>query len=311
MNNVKELKYGSVLSLLFLLLLVVSVYTAFGAITLFFVIIPFIIFGNLFEIKKGIIMVVINILLAGLLGGIAGFFIGLFAGSVGLTMGYLYKRGNALPAYVGGILIAIINFIVLLVVLNGFYEINIAEYLKQLLATSIDSSAGMKNIFGDSEQTEFILESYKSFYENIGEYLPLLFILYAVFAVSLNHFVVVRLMKKLGVSIPRFPAVKNWRFPKSIIFYYLIVVLIMMIEPLYEIYTLRLFAINLYPLLQIILILQGISFIFYYGEHKKWGKKIKVITIFALFIPILSQVIQMIGIIDMGFNLRKKIKRAD
>lgn len=308
MNNIKELKYGSVLSLLFLFILAISVYTALGFITIFFVIIPFIIFGNLFEIKKGIIMVSINILLAVILGGIAGFFIGLFAGSVGLAMGYLYNKGNALTAYVSGILIAIVNFVVLLVVINGFYGINIAEYLKQLLDASVNSSEGFINILGESQQTQLIIDSYKNFYENIGEYLPLLFILYAVFTISLNHLVAVRVMNRLGVSIPRFPAVKDWRFPKSIIFYYLIVVLIMMIESLYDIYTLRLFAINLYPLLQIILILQGISFIFYYGEHKNWGKKIKVITIFALFIPILSQLIQMIGIIDMGFNLRKKIK---
>jgi len=310
LNNIKELKYGSILSLLFLLILAISVYTAFGFITIFFVIIPFIIFGNLFELKKGIVMVLINILLAVILGGIVGYFIGLFAGSVGLTMGFLYKKGNALTAYVGGILMAIVNFIVLLAVVNGFYDINIAEYLQQLLAASIDSSQEILNLFGDQNQTEFIVNSYKSFYENIGEFLPLLFILYAVFTVSLNHFVVVRIMKKLGVNIPRFPAIKNWRFPKSIIFYYLIVVLIMMYDPLYEIYTLKLIAINLYPLLQIILILQGISFIFFYGEQKKWGKKIKVITIFALFIPILLQLIQMIGIIDMGFNLRKKLKRG-
>lgn len=310
MNNIKELKYGSVLSLLFLLILAVSVYTALGFITIFFVIIPFIIFGNLFDIKKGIIMVLINILLAVILGGIVGFFIGLFAGSVGLAMGYLYKKGNALTAYVGGILIAILNFVVLLIILNGFYEINIAEYLRQLLATSIDSSEEFLKQLGDQKQTEFIINSYQSFYENIGDYIPLLFILYAVFTVSLNHFAVVRIMKKLGVNIPRFPAVKEWRFPKSIIFYYLIVLVIMMFEPLYEIYTLKLIAVNLYPLLQIILILQGISFIFFYGEHKNWGKKVKIITIFALFIPILLQLIQMIGIIDMGFNLRKKLKRG-
>ncbi|MEH6878471.1 DUF2232 domain-containing protein, partial [Priestia megaterium] len=65
---------------------------------------------------------------------------------------------------------------------------------------------------------------------------------------------------------------------------------------------------NMLALLQMLVVLQGISFIFYFSYQKGYAKAIPiVVTILALIIPIILQIVRILGIIDLGFNLRKQL----
>lgn len=308
MKNLNKKTQALLLSSVFILILALSIYTFLGLFIIYFLPIPFIIYTLMYGYKNGIILAVINIIIATILAQLSGLFLGFLAASVGISMGYLYKKGNALQAYVGGIIVTIINLILLLTISYAIFDINIVESLNNMLASSLESVEAILQQSGKQEQTEFILESYRSFFASIEQLLPLIIIFYSIFFITVNHFLVRRLGNKLKIEIPKFPPVREWNFPKSIIFYYLIVVLIVMIKPLSEIYTLNLIAMNLYPLLQLVLIIQGVSFIFYYSHYKNWGKTVKVLTVIAAFLPLLSQIILYIGLIDIGFDLRKKLK---
>ncbi|MEH7558544.1 DUF2232 domain-containing protein, partial [Priestia megaterium] len=66
--------------------------------------------------------------------------------------------------------------------------------------------------------------------------------------------------------------------------------------------------INIVMGLQMLVVLQGISFIFYFSHQKGYAKAIPiVVTILALIIPIILQIVRILGIIDLGFNLRKQL----
>ncbi len=66
-------------------------------------------------------------------------------------------------------------------------------------------------------------------------------------------------------------------------------------------------------ILTALMILQGYSFIFHYADFKKWPKAIPVIIIIISFlIPlIMVLVIRLLGIIDLGFGLKKRVSSQD
>lgn len=98
--------------------------------------------------------------------------------------------------------------------------------------------------------------------------------------------------------------------PKSLLWYYLIIMVAsLFIDPSDGIaYTI---AINLMFCLQFFVMLQGYSFLFFISDLKKWNKAIPVIiVIFSILLPFASIVapfVRILGIIDLGFSLRKKI----
>ena len=114
-------------------------------------------------------------------------------------------------------------------------------------------------------------------------------------------------MRKKDHGFPKLIPFRNLLFPKSIIIYYLISAFVMLVKPLHDIYEMRLIVVNLYPLLQLILTIQGLSFVYYLTYIKNMGNFLRIVSIVAVFIPLLSQIIHLIGVLDIGFDLRKKI----
>src|SRR5699024_3556683 len=66
---------------------------------------------------------------------------------------------------------------------------------------------------------------------------------------------------------------------------------------------------NSMVILTTLMILQGYSFIFHYADVKKWPKVIPVIIVIISFlIPLIMMlVIRLLGIIDLGFGLKKRV----
>jgi uncharacterized protein YybS (DUF2232 family) len=65
-------------------------------------------------------------------------------------------------------------------------------------------------------------------------------------------------------------------------------------------------------ILQFILILQGYTFIFYFCDQKGISKAISItIAIVAFLVPIFLYIIGILGIIDLGFDLRKGYNKKE
>lgn len=66
---------------------------------------------------------------------------------------------------------------------------------------------------------------------------------------------------------------------------------------------------NVTPLLEIAMIVQGAAVMFYFAHVKKISKALPIIILFsALVIPIITFFVRILGIIDLGFDLRSRIK---
>ncbi|MGD9678381.1 MAG: DUF2232 domain-containing protein [Vulcanibacillus sp.] len=305
MTKNKNLTENTLASLIYLTLLITTLYTPFGLFTFFILSGPFIFVALRNENKVFLIVIIINLLASILIGSIVALFLSILAGSVGFTMGRYYKRISLLGTMLSGIIVVIINIVVLLFIGNMFFDVNISNTFNEMMRISFDSTERILNNLGDEQQTEQLIRQYKEFLEIASLLIPFIFIVLASLYVTINHLVASIILNKLGFEIPKLPRFRNWKFPRSIIYYYFIVAIIYLINP--SNYSLKVIVTNLFPLLTIILLIQGLSFIFYYSYYKKFGKVISIIAVISIFIPILNQVVQIIGIIDLSFNLRKSL----
>jgi uncharacterized protein YybS (DUF2232 family) len=58
------------------------------------------------------------------------------------------------------------------------------------------------------------------------------------------------------------------------------------------------------------MIIQGLSLVFYYAHAKRMGKALPIIAVvFAVLIPVVLYIIRILGIIDLGFDLRSRFKK--
>ena len=308
MKDIKGMTEGAIFSGVFIVLLLLSLYTPIGFVSTYILPIPFIVYGYRHGLKNGISVMIINVFLAFFLGGFYSLFIAIIAVSLGLVMGVLYKKKTLLPAIVGGTLTVIIQFILGLFISRFLFGIDFVDQLKKLLLSSLDSAKILLDQIENKEQAEQMLQMYQEFFSAIGELLPFLFISSAIFIVWINHILAAKVLKRLGAGLPNLPPFREWTFPKSIVYYYLITILMIFFIPLEKYYGLKMILLNLYPLLQLILMIQGVSFIYLITYRRNWGKAVRVLAVVALIVPVFSQFINLLGIMDLSFDLRKKFR---
>ncbi len=274
-----------------------------GQILLLFSPLPFIIFTIRYGLKAGILLSAVTIILTILITGIASILVAFLGSCLGVVMGELYRRKKQpLAVLLGGsltvIFFTLLSFIISIVVL----EINPVEMAVELQKESVQLAE--QYISADEEQIQQLY--------NMIEIIPKLIttaIIGASILIALLVQVVCRpILKRMGFEIPPLPSFRDWKFPKVFIWYYLIVVILRMVG-FEQGTTMDIITLNLYMLLTGVMVIQGASFVFYYCHVKKLAKILPNLVIVLIFIlPGVYNVVQILGIIDLGFQLRNKIK---
>lgn len=138
---------------------------------------------------------------------------------------------------------------------------------------------------------------------------PFILVAFSVIVVALNHTLAVRILPKKRVQTYRFPPLKDWQIPRSVVFYYVITFILSWIAGTEEDTFLAVATLNLLPLLTYVLAIQGLSFIAFWAHHRGKGRWISnVAVILFLLFPPLAYVYNLIGILDLGFQLRQRMQ---
>lgn len=303
----RELAEGGLISGIFIVLFILTIYTPIGIISIYVLPAPFIIYSFRNGIRASFGVVFVNIVLAMIFASIYGLFIGIVAGTVGITMGALYKRYESLHALAGGSIVAIGNIVLSLGIISLLFGVDIVQDVKEQVLQYLNSMEGILYGVGDQKFVEQFMNDYRNLFNNLDLIIPFIIIIFSVLIALINHLVSSILLKRMGAEINNLPPFRDWSFPKSIFYYYFLTIVVLM-TPFANIDFLKIILANLYPFLQLVLLIQGLSFVFYYAFLKRKGRVLPTIAIISLFIPLLSQVIHLIGIFDLGLNLRQKLK---
>ncbi len=196
-----------------------------------------------------------------------------------------------------------INIVIGFVLSIAFFNINIVEdSLKESKTTyySLLEQVG-------HEQDQRIIESLNSSIQLIQTLMPALFLGMAAIGALLIIVINFPILKRLGIPVPVFKPFREWMLPKSILWYYLLVLVVSMIAQPEEGTYLYTAILNVLYVLQTLMAVQGLSFLYFFAHYKGWSKGILVgITIISF--PLLY-IVRILGIIDLGFNLRERLQR--
>lgn len=309
MKSTRSLTEGALLAAIYaVLLLLVMTVPLLGTLAMVLLPVPFVVYVVRHGLQKALIFSLITILLTWLIATITSLPLTFLFGSAGLVMGHLYrKKSEAFTVLVGASLAFITVLTIVYIGSSFFFGFNIGEETRIMTEESFKTAESILTALGqepDSEQMQRALESIKL----IELLIPTAIILFGVVMAAISQAVSSKIMKRLGYQPAHLPPFRDWCFPRSIIWYYLAVTILMMVG-LDNGSILYLATINVFAIIEVILAIQGFSFIFYYFYRKGTSKAVPVLVVLlSFFLPFIGlYIVRIIGIIDLGFDLRKRL----
>lgn len=307
MKNGKTLKEGALLYALFFAILLTTLYIPiFGWIMHLFLALPFIIFYVKNDRQSSLIFFIGALLLSLLTGSILAIPFTFIYGLTGMVIGDFVKQKKSQEAsFIAGSLVYLIMLVIYFASSIYFFKFNFIKEMLSFYKKSVEQSF-------QYFESDLLLQQFQETINMFETLTPSIFVLTAFFAVLLIQMVSFPILRKLGIDVSKRKPFREIALPKSILWYYLGVLLVMMFIDLQVENYLYSVVMNVSFILQFLIMIQGFTFIFFYSFEKKWPKLIPVLTVFfTLMIPLALYLVRILGIIDLGFDLRKRIVRKN
>lgn len=314
MKNVRKLTEGAILLAVFAVLLLLTIYVPFlGMIVNLFLAVPFMLFAAKNDGKGIVVFIVASLLLSFIVGTIMSLPLTLAYGTTGVVIGYLIqKQRNMGVLFITGSLVFLVNLIIIYVASIVLFEVDMITEMIEVMRESLNVSADLLKNFGNTQDSEKVLEQFNDGLNLIKTLIPTLFVLSSFFIVFIMQLISFPIIKRFGVKVEKWKSFKEISLPKSLLYYFLLTLLVNMLMNPEEGTFWYMAIINMTYILQFLMILQGYTFIFYYFDKKGFSKAISItIAIVSFLIPIFLYIVGILGIIDLGFDLRKGFNKKE
>ncbi|PRR90081.1 DUF2232 domain-containing protein [Bacillus sp. NMCN6] len=271
--------------------------------------IPIILYTIRHGLRKGIAAGAIGIVISFLIGSINGLLSAPMLIAAGLGMGVFYSRRQPGNAIITGALIYLFSFLISFVVSVQLFQVDILGVAKESIDQIMPMVESTLKQSGASEQDiAKQLKQFREMQDAALNSLPVALLIFVTLMSFVNHWFVRPLIKRFVPDMPALKKFKDMRLPKSMVWYYLLTLLLMLIQTEKGSF-LWLVQTSAFRILFILVLIQGFSFIFYYCHEKSISKAVPIFAIvLSVLYPPLSVIVRMIGIADIGFDLREKVK---
>ncbi|HLO12665.1 MAG TPA: YybS family protein [Pseudoneobacillus sp.] len=312
MKNAHRLTQGAVLLAVFAVLLLISLYVPFlGLVSIWFLPLPFIYIAWKNDLKGIVVFFVASIFLSFIVGTLFAIPMTFLFGATGIALGYLVQKNKSRTAI---LMISSLVFLMITLILYGaavtLFKFNFIAEATSMLKQAYDASFEILNATGQASEANKLKERLDEMLKLIGTLLPSLFVVGSFINVFLLQLFNFSILKRFGMNLSHWKPFRELSLPKSILWYYLITAILTLLLKPDEGSYLYTALWNLAYVLQILLVIQGLSLVYFISELKGWAKAIPIIaTVFALLLPIILYIIRILGIIDLGFDLRKRLKK--
>ncbi|WP_373894365.1 YybS family protein [Virgibacillus natechei] len=310
MNQSKKLTDGALLTAIFMVLLLLTVFVPVLSIFAMFVLpVPFVIYASKYNWKPALLMLVAAMILTTLFATVFSLPIAVLMGFGGLMIGSaIYQNASAYETWARGTFGFIVGLLFVFVYSQLLFDVNWIEEFEAALTESMQMSAGLLEQFGAGGQQ--LEEARELLEEQVGlltDLFPVGLAVAAVVLAFISQWVSYKVINRLDRKQLRFPPFRMLQFPVSVIWIYLAALIFSFIE-LDPDNILYLGAQNLLVITGLLMSLQGISFIFFYAHHKNMSKAIPILSVvlILIFSPLLY-LVRILGIIDIGFRLRDRM----
>jgi uncharacterized protein YybS (DUF2232 family) len=311
LNNARKLTEGAILLATFIVLLLTTIYLpVIGAFLNLALPIPFILFAAKNDWKSTVVFVTASMLISFITGAILTFPLVIPYAITGAAMGYfIQKNKSRTTILIACSLIFLINMIALYAVTVAFFHYNYIDEITKIMHNSLSQTSDlMKNLDPKQQaQAQQTIKKIKLTMDTFKRIVPSLFVLMSLSYVFVIQLVSLPVLKRSGINVGNWKPFREISLPKSLLWYYLIVVIAERVVHLPAGSYWSDALLNLSYILQILMLFQGLTFIYFYFHQRNASKSFPVlITVFMFLIPQLFFVIVIIGIMDLGFGLRKR-----
>lgn len=310
MKNTRMLVEGAFMLTIFIVLLLLSIYVPLVMIVAqLFLILPFLLYSAKYPMKYAVLLTVAAVIFSFMLGFAAVPFAVLY-GTTGLMMGYgIRLKKSKAHIFLSSSLVFLINIILFFAVAAKLFHLNFMDEFAEAFRSSSEQYSKALESFGQKPDVN-IQAQLNEMLDVIMTLIPSLLVGTAFITVLVLMLVNFPIMRRLGLEVPRFQPFRLLRFPKAILFYYLVTLIVSIAVKLEPGTYWYMAVFNAANILQILLVIQGMAFIFYFSHLKKWPVMIPIIAIVLLvMVPVFLSIVRLLGIIDLGFDLRQRLKK--
>ncbi|MFC3041063.1 YybS family protein [Virgibacillus xinjiangensis] len=312
MNQSKKITDGAMLTGIFVLLLIITAFVpVLNILSIFLLPVPFIVYAARYSWKPGMLMFLAAVILSLLLATVFSLPVTVLMAIGGLMIGCaIYQGVSAYETLARGTLGFLAGLLFAFVFTQYVFQVNWLAELETMYMESLQMSTDLLGQFGSDEQTEEIqgmLEAQISYFIDL---FPVVLVLSAVLLAFLSQWAGYKMINRIENKELRFPPFRHLQFPRSLIWVYLVAILLSMIE--LDPGSIYFMAVqNLLVLTGLIMAVQGISFVFFYSHQKKLSKAVPVLVVVLviLFPLMLLYFMRILGIIDIGFKLRERMTK--
>jgi len=305
-NQTKALVQGAAMVAIFTLMMIISAYIPLAFMLVFlFAPLPFAWYSAKYKRSTSILVAIVGCILTFITSGLAILPFAFIFALVGIMMGAaIHHQKSKLYLFMSSGIAVLLSTAIVFLAYVRLAGINMVEIGVEMAKKNYEQTAAMsQNLTGQSTITPDQVEAVSKMMELT---IPSTVTLGAFFVAFVLMSINLPVLKRLGLDVPKFSPFQHMRLPRSILWYYMIVLCInLFIRPEFG-STLDVIVINVSYILWVLLILQGISFIHYFISKK--GMPVGVKWIATLLAIPLSSFMILLGIIDLGFDVRSLVK---
>ncbi|HWL13831.1 MAG TPA: YybS family protein [Ureibacillus sp.] len=305
-NQTKRLAHGAMMIALFTIFIAIAFYVpVISLIATIFAPLPLAWYSAKYDRSSSILVAFIGCIITFFIGGLLIIPFAFIFAAVGVVMGdaLRLKRSKVFLLMSTGITV-LITFAIQYVISLKLFETDFIKESMTLMRESYEKSIELSQSL--TGQTPMDAETLQKMFDMVETVVPATITLgaffYAFVFISCN----LPMLKRFGVNVPKFNAFKNMRLPKSVLWYYLIILTINLFISPESGTALYVICLNFSLILWMLLCLQGVSLIHFSLDAFGSPKFLKVLCAF-MAIPLYSFFV-LIGILDLGFDIRSIVK---
>ncbi len=247
---------------------------------------------------------------------------------LGLPMGFMYlfmytpiaialtflivKDKKPSTVILGGAVVMLISLIFVLYIIDIFTGVDITKQITSMFSEALEMQKNIMNTVGaNEEQIQLISDTYKYLSEYIVMLLPTMLITLSALMSVINYYIAQKVALRFKIVIRPLKDLSMFYLPRNFIFGIGFLMILTYILFTMNFANMDIILINISMIGRIALIVQGLALIKSYFIKYNVNNFLRVIIfMFIIFTPVLSNIVTMLGVIDLIIDFRKlRIRR--
>lgn len=274
---------------------------------------PLVVLGLRHSLGRSCLGAMVATLIVGTFLGVTGaLFFAFGFGVLGIGLGYLARKctsGSDIMLY--GVLVSLASKLVLMVIMVRLTGINPFSLDPETIQATVDRVVAFYQNAGMAESTlEGLSGQFRATIALLPHIFPALLVMAAAVDCFLSYVISGAVLKRVGeLRLPPLPAFEEWRFPKSL-FWAMIASMGLQFLGAQGGQILISAGINIRILVSMLFFFQGVSVVWFLLKDRGLGpvSRTAILGVLSL-VPVLSQLVLVVGIVDMWYDLRKRFRR--